>query len=129
MGLGCWGGGAAGTGDQSSFFRLGRGIAQIDFTGISGHAMLATAVLPALAAAMTVRFSLQMGVVAVGMAFVVAIAVGLTRIELGAHSLSEVLLGWGVGLVVAVLVLRALYAARHVFSAESRFFSHHGPWW
>jgi membrane-associated phospholipid phosphatase len=111
-----------------AFFGWGVGIAQIDFTGISGHAMLATAVLPALAAAMTARFSLQMGAVAVGMAFVVAIAVGLTRIELGAHSLSEVLLGWGVGLVVAVLALRALYAmrARHVLSAESRFLL--SPW-
>jgi membrane-associated phospholipid phosphatase len=109
-----------------AFFGWGVGIALIDFTGISGHAMLATAVLPALAAAMTVRLSLQMGAVAVGIAFVVAIAVGLTRIELGAHSLSEVLLGWGVGLVVAVLVLRALYAARHVFSAESRFLL--SPW-
>jgi membrane-associated phospholipid phosphatase len=95
-----------------AFFGWGVGIAQIDFTGISGHAMLATAVFPALAAALTMRTSLQTGTVAIGVAFVVALAVGLTRIELGAHSLSEVLLGWLVGLVVAVLAVRAMNAMR-----------------
>ena len=95
-----------------AFLGWGMGIAYIDFTGISGHAMLATAVWPALAAAMTLRFSEQAGVVAVGVALAVAIAVGLTRIELGAHSLSEVLFGWMVGLLVAVLAVRALCAMR-----------------
>ena len=95
-----------------AFFGWGLGIAQIDFTGISGHAMLATAVFPALAAALTMRTSLQTGTVAIGVAFVVALAVGLTRIELGAHSLSEVLLGWMVGLAVAVLAVRAMNAMR-----------------
>jgi len=95
-----------------AFLGWGMGIAYIDFTGISGHAMLATAVWPALAAAMTLRLSKQACVVGAGLALAVAIVVGLTRIELGAHSLSEVLLGWMVGLVVAVMAVRALRTMR-----------------
>lgn len=95
-----------------AFFGWGWGIAQIDFTGVSGHAMLATAVLPTLAAAMTLRASLQASTVAVGLAFVLAVAVGLSRIALGAHSLSEVLTGWLVGLLVTLLTLRGLRGLR-----------------
>lgn len=91
-----------------AFFGWGVGIEQFDFTGISGHAMLATAGLPAIAASMTVRT----GMVAVNLAFAVAVLVGLTRIELGTHSLFEVLSGWVVGLLVAMVVVPAIRTGR-----------------
>jgi membrane-associated phospholipid phosphatase len=95
-----------------AFFGWGVGIEQIDFTGISGHAMLATAVLPAITVSVTMRASVRIDTVAVGLAFAVAVLVGLTRIELGVHSWSEVLSGWLVGLLVATVAVPAIRTMR-----------------
>ena len=80
-----------------AFIGWGLGSAELDFTGVSGHAMLATAVyplaMPALAG--TTRLGTRRLATAVGVAL--AILVGVSRLMLGVHSLSEVVAGWLLG--------------------------------
>lgn len=95
-----------------AFIGWGIGIARWDFTGISGHAMLSMAVLPVVAAVMTLRSPWPIRMAAVGLCFVLATAVGVTRIELRTHSWSEVWAGWGLGLAVAVLSILRLRPLR-----------------
>lgn len=84
------------------------GIESIDFTGISGHAMLSSAVLPTMAALLTFKLRPHIQVLAIASGFVVAIVVGISRLILDAHSESEVLIGWALGSSVALSTLSVL---------------------
>ena len=82
------------------------GIAVLDFTGVSGHAMLSTAVYPIAAAICanraspaTVRRSMHAGLV-------FSLAIGVSRVAFGYHTWSEVVSGWLVGGYVATLTMR-----------------------
>lgn len=85
-----------------AFMGWGIGLRALDFTGISGHTVLATAVLPMLfaVAARNVRLGLAMG----GLG---AVLVGISRLVLNMHSLSEVLAGWALGALVVWIATRA----------------------
>ena len=85
-----------------AFLGWGIGIQTLDFTGISGHAMLSMAVIPTLAALLTFRTPAKIASTAIFLSFVVSVAVGLSRLALGAHSLSEVMTGWVVGMLVTL---------------------------
>lgn len=90
------------------FYGWGLGIAALDFTGVSGHALLASAVLPVLFSwllAFGRQGSRLPGALCGGL---LAILVGISRVVLGAHSLSEVAAAWGIGLAVSVLTLATL---------------------
>jgi hypothetical protein len=95
-----------------AFLGWGLGSARLDFTGISGHAMLATAVTPVLVAALTLRCSARVRAWALGASMGLAVAVGLSRLALGVHSVSEVLAGWAVGWVVARVSIAGLVQLR-----------------
>jgi membrane-associated phospholipid phosphatase len=90
------------------FLGWGIGIASLDFTGISGHTLLATSVFPILFSWMMspihgkFRYSGEL----VGL--LLALVVGLSRIVVGAHSLSEVVAGWLLGLIVCGITLNAI---------------------
>lgn len=91
-----------------AFKGWGLGSAVLDFTGASGHSLLASAVLP-------VFFRLRVpasrpALRHVGTAFgvVLALAVGVSRLKLDAHSISEVLAGWALGFAVSAVALSAL---------------------
>jgi membrane-associated phospholipid phosphatase len=85
-----------------AFLGWGIGIRSLDFTGVSGHSMLATAVVPA-AAFLSIRgapgWMRAIGVLA-GLA--AGVAVGVSRVALDAHSVSEVVAGCAIGAVVAL---------------------------
>lgn len=90
-----------------AFIGYGLGLAAIDFTGVSGHAMIASAVLPVL-------LLLAAGIVAeraraVGLALgaLLAAAVACSRVQLGAHSWSEVAAGVILGCAVTVFTLQS----------------------
>jgi hypothetical protein len=89
-----------------AFFGWGYGLAAIDFTGFSGHAMLSAAVLPPVALALVSRRSQRTRQVAVWLSGALAVAVAWSRLELNAHSLSEVILGAGIGAAVSVGAIR-----------------------
>lgn len=88
-----------------AFIGWGIGLADINFTGVSGHAMFAAAIYPILMVTlMTGQFSRKSQLpLSLGCALV--ILVGLSRIELGAHSWSEVLAGLFVGGAVSAMTL------------------------
>ncbi len=89
------------------FFGWGIGIAALDFTGISGHTLLATSILPLLLRGVPWPALQALGLgAAVGWAL--AIAVGISRVVVNAHSVSEVVAGWMLGAAVSWPILRAL---------------------
>lgn len=89
-----------------AFLGWGIGSATLDFTGVSGHAMCAAAVYPTLLAAVTREAPARWRVLAVLGGVLLALAIGWSRVELGAHSASEVLAGLALGGAAAALTLR-----------------------
>jgi membrane-associated phospholipid phosphatase len=86
-----------------AFLGWGVGVREWDFTGVSGHAMLSSAVYPVglFLTLVSARASVRVLGVALGMA--AGIAVGLSRVVLDAHSPSEAISGCVVGALAAVL--------------------------
>ncbi|MDE2081242.1 MAG: phosphatase PAP2 family protein [Burkholderiales bacterium] len=95
------------TASKVAFIGWGWGSAALDFTGISGHAMLAAVLYPVL---LGLSMSRQRGLRAwhgVVMGTLLALAVGESRIRLHAHSVSEVAAGLALGAAVSCAVLAA----------------------
>lgn len=85
-----------------AFLGWGIGIRSLNFTGISGHSMLATAVLPAAAFLSTRGAPLLLRLAVLGAALVAGAAIGVSRIVLDAHSVSEVISGCALGAAVSL---------------------------
>nr|WP_186329878.1 phosphatase PAP2 family protein [Variovorax boronicumulans] len=86
-----------------AFMGWGIGSAALDFTGISGHATVATAVFTMgawLAVADRSRRPQVLGIVA---GLLVGVLVSVSRVVLNAHSVSEVVAGFVVGAMAAAL--------------------------
>ena len=81
------------TASKLAFMGWGIGSAALDFTGISGHAMFATAVYPLLLGTLASHASPTGQRRVIGAGFVLALLVGISRLEVGAHSISEVIAG------------------------------------
>ena len=90
-----------------AFIGYGVGHAPLNYTGISGHAMFAAAVLPLLACAAASAGNHAVRRAALGAAFARAGLVAWSRVEVGAHSWSEVLLGFCLGAAASAIALRA----------------------
>ena len=92
-----------------AFIGWGIGSAQFDFTGVSGHAMFAAAVYPVMFRLLPPgdgqRAALwrALGLCAGAM---LAALVGISRLMVEAHSVSEVLAGMALGLTASALTLR-----------------------
>ncbi len=87
------------------FFGWGLGIAALNFTGISGHALLATSIYPVLLSIHAPQNSPRWQRAGLYLGLAVAVAVGVSRIVLGAHSASEVWSAWGLGLLVSYITV------------------------
>jgi membrane-associated phospholipid phosphatase len=99
------------TASKIAFIGYGWGWPALDFTGISGHAMFASVILP-VACSACAGASVGGHVAArrwVGLAVGVALAllVGVSRAMVGVHSPSEIAAGWVVGGAAAAAVLHA----------------------
>lgn len=81
------------TASKVAFIGWGIGSAEFNFTGISGHAMFAAAVYPLLLGTLASPLPQRGQKLAVASGFILALMVGLSRLEVGAHSVSEVLAG------------------------------------
>lgn len=90
------------------FFGWGIGSTFFDFTGVSGHTLLATSILPVFANWLLVAEARCISVAGVLSGAALAIAVGVSRVILGAHSWSEVVAAWALGGVVSALALQAM---------------------
>lgn len=80
-----------------AFIGYGVGVASLDFTGVSGHAMFATAVYPLLLRVLVASHPPPVRHTAVALGVLLAIVVGVSRLAVGAHSMSEIVAGWVLG--------------------------------
>ncbi len=84
------------------FIGWGIGVPALDFTGISGHAMFAAAIYPLLFGIVAPR-PWRAPALAVGV--LLALLVGVSRVMVQAHSVSEVVAGLALGGAVSALAL------------------------
>jgi membrane-associated phospholipid phosphatase len=81
-------------------------IRAIDFRVISGHTMLASAIWP-MSCLLALRNDRAIGSsAALSPGIVIAGLIGISRVFDDAHTISEVIAGWALGLLVTVLLLR-----------------------
>lgn len=87
-----------------AFVGWGIGLGGLDFTGISGHTTFAMAVIPTLfyLAAPTAGWRALGALVGVAC----AVLIGISRLTLHAHTISEVLMGYALGLAISLGFIR-----------------------
>jgi hypothetical protein len=85
-----------------AFLGWGIGIRSINFTGFSGHTMLAASVFPTLAWLVLGQAKSVVRELLVTLAVALAAVIALSRVELGAHSISEVVTGFILGAAVSI---------------------------
>jgi membrane-associated phospholipid phosphatase len=89
------------------FFGWGIGVAALDFTGVSGHTLLATSILPVLLRGIPWP-ALQARGGGAALGWLLALVVGVSRVAVHAHSYSEVVAGWILGAAVSWPTMREL---------------------
>jgi membrane-associated phospholipid phosphatase len=99
------------TATKLAFLGWGVGIRELDFTGVSGHSMLSTAVYPValFLLLLPARPPVRLAGVVLGLA--AGIVVGLSRVVLSAHSPSEAITGCLVGALAALVFVRMAWNA------------------
>lgn len=88
-----------------AFLGFGIGIRRLDFTGISGHATVATAVFTMLLYVWPRSRADWVPRMAVAAGMAIGLAVGVSRLVLRAHSLSEVVAGCVLGAAAALAAI------------------------
>lgn len=94
-----------------AFLGWGVGVRELDFTGVSGHAMLSTAVYPVALFLLLLPARPAIRLIGVLAGLAAGIAVGLSRVVLSAHSPSEAVTGCLVGALAAILFVRMAWDA------------------
>ncbi|MFT5644802.1 MAG: membrane-associated phospholipid phosphatase [Janthinobacterium sp.] len=89
-----------------AFIGWGIGSAALDFTGISGHSTFAAAVIPTLFFIALPSASSRGRMLGVGTGIIFALLVGVSRLEVHAHSASEVIAGCTLGFAVSIGFMR-----------------------
>jgi membrane-associated phospholipid phosphatase len=102
------------TASKVAFIGWGFGFASLDFTGFSGHAMFAAAIYPVLFGTLASPQSVKGQRLAILAGFVLALAIGASRVVIGAHSVSEAISGLMLGGAASItaLVLASWTCAR-----------------
>lgn len=103
-----------------AFLGWGIGIAAWDFTGVSGHAMRATAIMPVLLYFVFINSSrrVRQGAVISGIAF--GVLIGISRLMVNAHSPAEAVAGCLLGAMVSTAFIELLLApTRPAFEIKS----------
>lgn len=85
-----------------AFMGWGLGSPALDFTGLSGHSMMAAAVFPVLAHRFLPAARGAGAVVALGTGIAMALLVGYSRLAVDAHSVSEVFGGLAAGMAASL---------------------------
>jgi membrane-associated phospholipid phosphatase len=95
-----------------AFLGWGVGVREFDFTGISGHAMLSTAVYPIAFFLMLQGAPAMLRAGGLVLGLVVGVAVAQSRVVLDAHSPSEAVTGCIVGALTALVFARYWWQAK-----------------
>ncbi|MDR3429415.1 phosphatase PAP2 family protein [Silvimonas sp.] len=85
-----------------AFLGWGIGIERLDFTGFSGHTTLSMAIYPALAVWIVQRMHPRHHLRAYVLGWLFALVIGVSRLTLNKHSLSEVVAGVALGTAVSL---------------------------
>lgn len=105
------------TATKLAFIGWGWGSAALDFTGLSGHAMFAAAILPVLGRVAEGRLAPAWHGAGLAGGLLLAAAVAVSRVPVRAHSWSEVLGGAALGLAATAATLGWAHAPRIRISA------------
>jgi membrane-associated phospholipid phosphatase len=97
-----------------AFIGWGLGVASLDFTGVSGHTLMATSVWPVLLSRLAPRrdSGYYVGMALIG--YLLALLVAISRLMLSVHSPSEVVAGFVLGSLVSAAVVFGVPPARHL---------------
>lgn len=88
-----------------AFMGWGIGSERYDFTGFSGHSALAASIWPPLLWALTGRFSHPVRSLALLTGWILPFTIGVSRLEIRVHSVSEVISGLILGYLASALFL------------------------
>ena len=94
-------GGSVIAASKIAFLGWGIGSATLDFTGFSGHTAIAASVWPVACWLAVSRWEHRVRVGAAVFGWLFAAFIGVTRLALDAHSVSEVVAGYALGLAVS----------------------------
>jgi membrane-associated phospholipid phosphatase len=97
---------------QMAFIGWGVGVRSYDFTGFSGHSARAAAVYPVAIFLLLERRPTWLRLLGILGGAVLGALVAVARVKVGAHSVSEAVLGFGVGAATALLFIARAYANR-----------------
>lgn len=106
---------------KMAFIGWGIGIGSLDFTGFSGHAMRAAAVYPVLLWLLLQKAPLPLRAAGLMLGFTFAGVIGVSRLALHAHSVSEVAAALLLGGAVCVAFIRI--ASSSESSSDRRVFN------
>jgi membrane-associated phospholipid phosphatase len=98
------------------FMGWGIGVASLDFTGVSGHTLLATSIFPILFFSAYGSAQKKIKNIGLWLGLLLSVVVGISRVVIGAHSVSEVVAGWVLGFMVCILVLNTMQSRRQYFA-------------
>ncbi len=100
-----------------AFMGWGLGVRSLDFTGISGHAAMSSTLYPVVFWLLASGRSPRPWAWAIAGA-ALAVAIAWSRVPLGAHSLSEIIVGLGLGMTASACVLRGARVPAGVVAAR-----------
>ncbi len=96
------------TASKVAFIGWGIGSPELDFTGVSGHTMFGAAVYPLLLASLAANLPPWGRTIGLCAGIALALLIGVSRVVLGAHSVSEVVAGLFVGGLASAMVFGKL---------------------
>ncbi|GAB2882173.1 phosphatase PAP2 family protein [Paraburkholderia jirisanensis] len=102
-----------------AFLGWGIGVRALDFTGLSGHAMMSTAVYPVACFLVLLPARAKARIAGLAVGFCIGIAISFSRVVVEAHSPSEAIAGCLMGAVVALLFVCIAWQATPRRSALS----------
>jgi membrane-associated phospholipid phosphatase len=88
-----------------AFLGWGVGIASLDFTGISGHAMFSAAIYPVMVRTLLGKTRPPWPLLLVLSAYAFAALIGVSRVMIHVHSVSEVVSGFAIGSAASLSAL------------------------
>jgi membrane-associated phospholipid phosphatase len=97
-----------------AFIGWGIGIPPLDFTGISGHSMRATAIIPVLVFLIFQQSDANIQKLAVTGGFLLGVLIAMSRVMVDAHSVSEAVAGAALGIAVSAAFLRLAQPMQHL---------------
>lgn len=85
-----------------AYIGWGIGIPAIDFAGISGHAMRATAIAPVMVYLLLQKQTQRLQIIGLVLGIGFGIAIGISRLVIHVHSVSEVVSGCALGAIISL---------------------------